>query len=399
MSTATEGRTATALRYFQALADRDAGAMAACWRPGGIDRFVGQADLTAPDEVRDYFQALFDAFPDLEAEVLQTTTEGNRCAVRWRVRGTFAGPGSFQGLEPNGARVEMEGCDVVEVEDGQVVGNSAYMDGAAVARQIGALPAQGSPAERRLAALFNRGARLRRRIAGDEPEAIADGVWIVRGGFPMRTMNCYLIRDGAGVCVFDAGIHSMAPAIAAAGARLGGITRVVLGHAHPDHRGAAAALDAPVYCHPADRADAEGDGGMHYFDLRRLDWHGRLAMPRLLPMWDGGPVAIAGTVEEGDPVAGFRVIELPGHSPGMIGLWRAHDRLALTSDCFYVLDPQTGRKGAPRLPHPAFNYDTEQARASLRRLAAMEPDVAWPGHADALTGDVRAQLEQAAATT
>src|SRR5579884_2021558 len=256
MSTATEGRTATALRYFQALADRDAGAMAACWRPGGIDRFVGQADLTAPDEVRDYFQALFDAFPDLEAEVLQTTTEGNRCAVRWRVRGTFAGPGSFQGLEPNGARVEMEGCDVVEVEDGQVVGNSAYMDGAAVARQIGALPAQGSPAERRLAALFNRGARLRRRIAGDEPEAIADGVWIVRGGFPLRTMNCYLIRDGAGVCVFDAGIHSMAPAIAAAGARLGGITRVVLGHAHPDHRGAAAALDAPVYCHPADRADA-----------------------------------------------------------------------------------------------------------------------------------------------
>ena len=45
----------------------------------------------------------------------------------------------------------------------------------------------------------------------------------------------------------------------------------------------------------------------------------------------------------------------------------------------------------------AFNEDTEQARASLRKLAALEPAAAWPGHLDPLTGDVRAQLERAAA--
>jgi glyoxylase-like metal-dependent hydrolase (beta-lactamase superfamily II) len=113
-------------------------------------------------------------------------------------------------------------------------------------------------------------------------------------------------------------------------------------------------------------------------------------------MWDGGPVAIAGTVAAGDDVTGFQVIDLPGHAPGLIGLWRASDRLALVSDCFYTLDPQTGRHGPPRVAHEAFNHDTEQARASIRKLAALEPAAAWPGHANPVTGDVRAQLERAA---
>ena len=43
-----------------------------------------------------------------------------------------------------------------------------------------------------------------------------------------------------------------------------------------------------------------------------------------------------------------------------------------------------------------YNFDTEQARASMRKLAALEPAAAWPGHAKPLTGDVRSQLERAA---
>jgi len=115
--------------------------------------------------------------------------------------------------------------------------------------------------------------------------------------------------------------------------------------------------------------------------------------------WPSFDDEIAGTVEEGDEVAGFRVVHIPGHAPGMIALWRESDRLALTSDCFYTLDPTTGIKGPPRVPHAAFNLDTEAARASIRKIAALEPASAWPGHADPLTGDVRAQLEQAAAST
>jgi hydroxyacylglutathione hydrolase len=395
-SSATEQ---VARRYFDAVAARDVDAMVACWRPGGLDRLHGQADLVAPDGVRAWFEELFAAVPDATMEVLQTTTEADRCAVRWRLTGTFAGPGGWQGLVPTGGRLQLQGCDVVQVADGLVVGNDAFVDGMTIARQLGALPPRDSGPERRLTALTNVRTRLARRLATDEPEAIADGVWIVRGGLPRRSMNVYLLRDGDGVCVFDAGIRQMTAGVAAAGAQLGGITRVVLGHAHPDHRGVAPGLGAPVWCHPADKADAEGDGGMHYFHLDQLDWQGRLAYPRLLPYWDGGPVEIAGTVEEGDEIAGFSVIHLPGHAPGLVGLWRESDRLALVSDCFYTVDPQTGIHGPPRVPLSAFNFDTEQARASIRKLATFRPASAWAGHAEPLRGDVAGQLEHAAATT
>ena len=145
---------------------------------------------------------------------------------------------------------------------------------------------------------------------------MADGVWVVRGGFPSKEMNVYLVRDGDGVMLFDAGIKAMTGAVAAAGASLGGITRVVLGHGHPDHRGVAPYLGVPVLCHPDNREDAEGDGGMRYFDFSKLKPYAKPVFPYLLRMWDGGPVTIAATVSEGDELAGFEVVALPGHAPG-----------------------------------------------------------------------------------
>ena len=248
-------------------------------------------------------------------------------------------------------------------------------------------------------AAFNARTRVARRLSGTAAEPVAEGVWRVRGNLP-RNMNVYLIEDdGGGVTVFDAGIESMASAIAAAAAALGGINRVVLGHAHPDHRGAAPRLRAPVLCHPDERADSEGDGGRHYVDFAKLRPYARPVYPHLFDLWDGGPVAIAGTVSEGDDVSGFRVLHVPGHAPGMIALFRERDGVALSTDVFYAVDVQTGIHGPPRLPHAAFTLDTEQARASLRRFAELKPAAAFPGHAEPLTGDVAAQLERAAATT
>lgn len=389
--------TDTARRYFTALAAHDLDDAIACWRPGAVDRFVGARELVAPDGIRQYFGELFAAFPDFSFEILDLTTYRSRCAVRWRARGTFAGPGTFMGFAPNGASIDLEGCDVVTVTDDLISHNDAYLDSGDLARQLGLLPPAGSAADARLTRLANLRTRMRRAVHGADVEAIADRVWIVRGGFPARTMNVYLIEDEGGVTVFDAGIAAMGTALRAACVRMGGVRRVVLGHADCDHRGAAPVLGAPTYCHPAERdAAVSPDGFRDYWDLGRLDLHGRLLLGRLLPSWDGGAVPIAGTLVEGDEVAGFKVVELPGHAPGLIGLYRESDRLALVSDCFYTLDPQTGRKGGPRVPHPAFDADVEQARASIRKLAAMEPSAAWAGHADPVTGDVRGQLERAA---
>ena len=383
--------------YFEALARRDIEAMAALWAPDGTDHIAGQVDAVGPNGVREYFTELFAAFPDFALEERSTVTEGDRAAVHWTATGTHLGP--LWGVEPTGARVELEGVDVLEVRDGLIVRNDAVPDSLSVARQIGLLPAGGSPAEQRLFAAFNAKTRVERRtVAKRDLERVADGVWLLRGGVP-RVMNVYLLEDeGGGVTLFDAGIRSMTHALAAAAAPLGGINRIVLGHADPDHRGAAPGLRVPVFCHPADREAAESEGPLRaYHRLDRLGVPARYVYHRLMAFWDGGPVAIAGTVDEGDDVSGFRVVHMPGHAPGLIALFRESDRLALTSDCFYVIDAETVRKIPPSVPPEAFNESTEQARASIRTLAALEPSAAWPGHGDSVTGDVRGQLERAAA--
>jgi glyoxylase-like metal-dependent hydrolase (beta-lactamase superfamily II) len=237
-----------------------------------------------------------------------------------------------------------------------------------------------------------------RRMKAPKLEPIAPRVWLLRGGLT-HTMNVYFIEHGDRAIVFDAGEKGMAKAIAAAGERLGGIEQVILSHSDTDHRGSAPALSevAPVVCHPDAVAEAEGSGGRSYWNLGELPLG-----PRLLHrfthrfVWDGGPVRISGTVSEGDHVADFEVVELSGHAPGLIGLWRASDRLALVSDTVY-LTSMMGRPAPAHVPPDAYNLDTERARASIRKLAALDPAVVGVGHLGPLTGPtVGAELERAA---
>ena len=384
-----------ARRYFAAIDARDLEGAVELWAPGGRENVRGQLDTLAPEGVSEFLGSLLGAIPDLSMQVISTTTDGERCGVHWRMKGTFAGPGSYGGIAPTGAPVDLEGFDLITVRDGLIQSNDAFTDSMTFARQIGMMPGQGSSAESGMLAAFNAKTRVASSVAA-APGLVAEGVWVVQGQ-PARC-NVYLLEDEGGVTLFDAGARTMTRAVASAGARLGGIRRVVLGHGHTDHRGTAPALGVPVLCHPAEVQDAEGSGGFRYWDphLASLPTPHR-QLHRLLHRyaWDGGPVEISGTLVEGDEVAGFKVIELPGHAPGQIGLWRESDRLALSSDCFYTLDIW-GRDCAPRLPLQAYNYDTEQARASIRKLAALEPAAAWPGHAKPVTGDVRIALERAA---
>jgi glyoxylase-like metal-dependent hydrolase (beta-lactamase superfamily II) len=230
-------------------------------------------------------------------------------------------------------------------------------------------------------------------------ERVADGVRVLRlrpPGRARRLTNVYLLDDGDSVTLFESGSVTHVPAVVQAAPR---IERIVLSHAHADHRGGASKLGAPVLCHPRERADVEGDAGEHYYDwskvgnplVRRLG-------PRTVARMDGGPVQVDGTLSEGDAIAGFAVLHLPGHAPGLIGLWRESDRVAIVSDAVFVCDPfsVTARPGKARMPPAAVRPDEPAARASIRRIARLDPAVVWLGHYGPITGDVRAQLEQAA---
>jgi len=232
-------------------------------------------------------------------------------------------------------------------------------------------------------------------------EKVADGVWLLRGDL-RGSMNVYFIEEGDGVVQFDAGTKSMRKAVKAAGEKLGGIKRVVLGHAHADHRGTAPYVGAPVFCHPDEVADAESESAIApYFELSQLPvaWV-RWLYPTLLRRWDGGPVKIDGTVSEGETVAGFEVLHFPGHAPGLIGLWRERDRVALVSDVVYLVDSARLKpmpEGEASVPHPAWAWDHEKAKEAVRRLAALEPKLVAAGHEPPLRGEnLRETLERAA---
>jgi hydroxyacylglutathione hydrolase len=229
---------------------------------------------------------------------------------------------------------------------------------------------------------------------------VGEGVWLLRGDIK-GGMNIYFIEEDGGLVQFDAGTKPMVEAVKAVEEKLGQIKRVVLGHSHTDHRGTAPSSDAAVYCHPDEVTYAERDEWPDYWHMEDLPvtWV-RLIYPTLHRRWDDGKVKIAGTVEEGDEVAGFRVHHFPGHAPGLIGLFRESDRLALCSDTVYLVD-STRLKALPdgeaSVPHPVWNWDTAAAKDSVRKLAALEPAKVCPGHEHPLEGPgIGEALEKAA---
>jgi predicted ester cyclase len=370
MSTVAADPAAVAERYFAALAARDLDAMVACWAPGGREFIRGQVDTTAPDGLRAYFGALFAAVPDLDVRVEATTVEGERACVRWVARGTFAGA-PFRDIEPTGARLELEGIDELTVSDGLIQANNAFSDGLAFARQVGMLPAEGTTADRGLTRAFNVRTRALHRLTGSDPEPIADGVWIVRGGFPEKGFNVYLVRDGDGVLAFDAGIRQMAPVIARAAANLGGLTRVVLGHSHADHprrppRGLGRPGGATRPSAPTPRATA----GCTPSTWRKL---GSRQTPRVAsscPSWDGGPVRRAARCAEGDDVRGLRGgPPAPATQPGSSRLGRA-STARLDLGLLLHRGRRAGFKGAAA---PSPTRRSRRSRAGPGRPCASSP--------------------------
>lgn len=150
--------------YFETVATRDLDAMTDFYAQGAIGEIHGLVSLRVPDAYRAWFGALFAAFPDFEMEILDVIASGEKVAMHWRATATFSGTGRFEGLEPNGARVNLRGCDVLTVRDGKIQHNDAYTNAADLARQLGALPPQGSLAERALSGALNLKTRATRAL-------------------------------------------------------------------------------------------------------------------------------------------------------------------------------------------------------------------------------------------
>jgi hydroxyacylglutathione hydrolase len=150
-----------------------------------------------------------------------------------------------------------------------------------------------------------------------------------------------------------------------------------LTHAHPDHQGASHVicerLGIPLWC---------GQG-----DIPAIETHGAVTSskaPRWLNhlqarYWVGPPHPVSRALTEGDEVAGFTVLETPGHTRGHISFWRESDRVLIVGDVLSNMNIATGIPGLHELP-ALTTADPHASRESARRIAALEPALACFGH-------------------
>src|SRR4051812_43179460 len=149
--------------YFEALGRRDVAAAGEFLDPDVVEEITGVGVLRGPGEVRTFFDGLMKAAPDMQMTVDRTVAEGDTVVVQWRMKGTFSGGPLFNGVQATGGRLEMRGSDVLEVSQssGKIGRNSAYQDGLEMARRLGMMPPQDSPAEKAMIAAFNTATKVR----------------------------------------------------------------------------------------------------------------------------------------------------------------------------------------------------------------------------------------------
>jgi len=217
----------------------------------------------------------------------------------------------------------------------------------------------------------------------------------------MRGANVYLLL-GETLTLVDTGMPGSEEAILdyieCLGRDAGDLARILITHHHLDHVGSLAALKArtpaQAVAHPGDAPFVSGEQSAPLPNSAGLRLLFRLMAP-FMPAAE--PAAVDATLQDGDHIAllnGAIVVHVPGHTPGSIALHFPTERLLICGD---VIDNRRGRLGPP--PR-AFTADTDQAIASLRRLADLDFDVLCPGHGAPLTGgageQVRAMVQELA---
>jgi hydroxyacylglutathione hydrolase len=200
---------------------------------------------------------------------------------------------------------------------------------------------------------------------------LADGVYLLRGT-PPNAINVYLVED---VLIDAATRQGERRIMRQISDRT--VTAHALTHAHPDHQGASHAicerLGIPLWCGQGDVPAMETPGGIK--NSQAPGWLNRFQAR----FWTGPPHPVARALHEGDEVAGFTVLESPGHSRGQVAFWRESDRVLILGDVLNGMNVRTGRRGLHE-PPTIFTPDPPRNRQSARRLAALEPALVCFGH-------------------
>ena len=225
-------------------------------------------------------------------------------------------------------------------------------------------------------------------------------------------VNVYFVSladaDGVGKWVLiDAGLPISGQAIREAAAKSFGEGQppeaIFLTHGHFDHTGVLKTLAdewaVPIYAHPMEHPYLTGRASYAPPD----PWAGgSLAWTSVL--YPRGPVDVSQRLQP-FPVDGtlpllseWRWIATPGHSPGHVSFFRERDKTLIAGDAFVTtrqeyLSTVVAQTQLVCGPPMYFTHDWGAAEASVRTLAALEPETGATGHGTPMHGDaLRGQL-------
>lgn len=215
------------------------------------------------------------------------------------------------------------------------------------------------------------------RPASDRVEAALDVVGVSSGG-----SFAWVVRTRSGAALIDAGLDPEAEAILAElkaqGLTADQVHTVLITHGHRDHWGGASKFPrAKVYVGPGDAALVRGEQRPK-----------SLAAPVLERVLSPGPTPAGleelkgGETLEVDGMS-FRVVHVPGHTPGSVMYLR--DGLLFTGDSLL------GKDGQVVPPPSALSDDPAENVRSLRKLLALPFTTIADGHTGA-HADARQRL-------
>jgi glyoxylase-like metal-dependent hydrolase (beta-lactamase superfamily II) len=238
------------------------------------------------------------------------------------------------------------------------------------------------------------------RTIGKHCWLVAPGVWRLKDIF----VNIYIIQDreGTGWVMVDTGLKSTAAKVREMVSDLfgrGSAPRaIVMTHAHFDHRGSlielAEAWGVPVYCHHMEKPYLTGQASYPPPDPSV----GGGAMALLSFLYPNGPINaekyLRELPEDGSitELEDWRWTHTPGHTPGHISLFREKDGVLLAGDACVTTMQESLLAVATQKefvcgPPKYFTPDWGAAARSVKKLAALEPNVIATGHGRAMYGD------------
>ncbi len=203
--------------------------------------------------------------------------------------------------------------------------------------------------------------------------------------------------------VFDCGYpwhaRPLLESLRALGCAAGQIRSIAVTHDDYDHTGGLAELveasGAQVIAHVAEVASLSGvtwrelpwRGDLHSVYLRVVTGVAYAARPKR-------PVVVTRPVEDGEQLpGGWAAVHTPGHTPGHLAYWHAEARILIAGDAL-----GSRLRGEIRANIGPYSEDNEQVVASVRKLAALEPETICFGHGSEIVGGAAQILNRLASS-